>query len=142
MRSDRFVLDANIRISYFITNSHQKLIDIVFIYQIDIFSCKELLDELNQVLQYEKLQKYRVNVRKVIRFVKEITTEIELIYPIKNYIPQDKDDNYIIALALQTNSGFVTSGDEHILSRKKILENRFAKLRILEKREFERLFPL
>jgi uncharacterized protein len=141
MRSDRFVLDTNIWISYFIANNHQRLVDIAYAHQIDIFSCQELFDELKHVLQYEKLQKYQVNVRRALRLVKEITTEIELAYPIKNYIPEDKDDNYIIALALQTNSGFVTSGDDHILKRKKILETKFGRLKIIEKHEFESMFP-
>ena len=64
----------------------------------------------------------------------------ELTYPIKNYIPGDEKDNYIVALALQTNSGFISSGDKHILSQKENLETRFKKLRILTKAEFQKMF--
>jgi putative PIN family toxin of toxin-antitoxin system len=103
MRVNRFVLDTNIWISYFITNNHQRIIDIIDLYEIDIFSCDELISEFSKVLGYEHIKKYRVNVRKAVKLLKEITTDFQLTYPIKNYIPEDVDDNYIIALALQTN---------------------------------------
>lgn len=60
-----------------------------------------------------------------------------LSYPIKNYIPDDENDNYIIALALQINSGFITSGDSHILLQKLTLEQKHTKLKIITKAEFE-----
>lgn len=72
----------------------------------------------------------------------EITTDFILNYPIKTYIPKDKKDDYVIALALQTNSGFVTSGDTDILSVKEDLERKFSKLKIITKAEFERKFPV
>lgn len=49
----------------------------------------------------------------------------------------DENDNYIIALALKTNSGFITSGDKDILGEKILLERKFKKLKILTKAEFE-----
>lgn len=55
-------------------------------------------------------------------------------------MPTDPDDDFIIALALQTNSGFVTSGDDDILSQKEVLEKRFSKLKIITKTEFEKMF--
>ena len=65
---------------------------------------------------------------------------MRLAYPIKRYIPQDENDDYLIALALQTSSGYITSGDDDILSEKNNLERRFKKLKILTKAEFEQLF--
>jgi uncharacterized protein len=95
-----------------------------------------------EVLKYKHIQKYNVNVQKSAKILKDITTPFKLTYPIKRYIPEDAKDDYILALALQTNSGFVTSGDEHILSRKEILESRYTKLKIISKAEFESMFPL
>ncbi len=51
-----------------------------------------------------------------VKFVKKAGVHFELTYPIKTDIPGDTEDNYISALALQTNSGYITSGDKHILS--------------------------
>ena len=142
MRSERFVLDNNIWISYFITNSQQRIIDIIDYYEISVFSCDELFDEFITVLKYERLQKFKINVPKSVRLLKEITTHFTITFPIRNYIPEDADDNYIIALALQTNSGFVTSGDNHILLQKENLEARYRKLQIVTKTEFEKMFPV
>jgi predicted nucleic acid-binding protein len=69
--------------------------------------------------------------------MREISAHFTLTYPIKRYIPTDEKDDYIIALALQTNSGFVTSGDNDILNHKEVLEAKYKKLKILTKREFE-----
>jgi putative PIN family toxin of toxin-antitoxin system len=142
MRSDRFVLDNNIWISYFISNNQQRILEIIDFYEIAIFSCDELIKEFTTVLKYKKLKKFNVNILKATKLLREITTHFTITYPIKNYIPDDADDNYIIALALQTNSGFVTSGDSHILSQKENLESRYRKLKIINKAEFEKMFPL
>lgn len=140
MRVNRFVLDANIWVSYFITNTYGNLYRIVLENKLSLFYCSELLMELERVLSYAHLKKYAVDIKPSIQFVKQIATEFEITYPIKDYLPGDPDDNYVIALALQTNSGYVTSGDRHILSEKKNLEARFKKLKIITKAEFEKMF--
>jgi predicted nucleic acid-binding protein len=55
-------------------------------------------------------------------------------------LPDDENDDYLIALALQTSSGFITSGDDDILSQKASLEEKYKKLKILTKAEFEEMF--
>jgi len=49
MRVKRFVLDNNIWKGYLITNNHQKIIDIIDLYEIDIFICDELMNEFVDV---------------------------------------------------------------------------------------------
>jgi uncharacterized protein len=142
MRVNRFVLDNNIWISYFITGGQQTIIDVIDSYEIAVFSCDELVNEFTSVLQYEHLKKYRINISRAVSILQEITTHFNLEYPLKNYIPGDEKDNYVIALALQTNAGFVTSGDHHILGEKAKLESRFKKLQIITKAEFEGMFPI
>ena len=131
MRVNKYVLDANIWLSYFISNHTGFLVEIVAKKHVIIYRCDELLIELNRILGYQHIKKYNINTEGAIRIVKNITLDKELKYPIKNYIPGDKDDNYIIALALQTNSGFITSGDTHILSQKEALESKYSKLKIM-----------
>lgn len=140
MRVDRFVLDCNIWVSYFITKSEQKLIDIISLNDLAVFSCQELLTEIERVLSYKHLRKYKPDVGYALKLVKLLTVTHVLNRPIKRYIPTDADDDYIIALALQTNAGFVTSGDGDILDAKETLERKFRKLRILTKAEFEGRF--
>lgn len=140
MRIDRFVLDNNIWISYFITNRIHVLLEIINDNELTIFSCDELIVELRTVLNYPHLQKFRVNVAEAVRVLKGATVHYNITYPIKRYVPNDEDDDYLIALALQTSSGFITSGDEDILSEKSNLERRYKKLKIITKAEFEKMF--
>jgi putative PIN family toxin of toxin-antitoxin system len=140
MRVNKYVLDANIWLSYFISNRTGFLVKIVAEKDVTIYRCNELIEELKRILGYRHIQKHNIDTNAAIKFIKSITLDKQLIYPVKNYIPGDKDDNYIVALALQTNSGFITSGDNHILSQKDILEQRFPKLQIITKAQFEKKF--
>jgi uncharacterized protein len=140
MRVNRFVLDANIWVSYLITEAEEKIVDIIADNDLTVFRCDELLIEIVRVLNYPRLKKYNVDVAYAIKVVKKATAPYELTYPIKRYIPSDRDDDYLIALALQTSSGFITSGDKNILTEKAMLEKKFKKLRILTKIEFEEMF--
>ena len=140
MRNKKFVLDANIWVSYFLSDNIFVLVEAIAVNKITLIYCQELLIEIERVLDYPHLKKYNVDTRKAINFVKKIGTLSMLNYPYNQYIPADKDDSYIIALALQQNAGFVTSGDKHILSQKIQLEKRYTKLRIISKSAFEKMF--
>lgn len=142
MRNKKFVLDANIWVSYFLTNNLLPILQPVSLNKIQLIYCIELLREVERVLQYPHLQKFNVNLKMALNFIKQVGTLAEINYPIKRYIPDDKDDNYIIALALQTGAGFVTSGDKHILSQKNMLESRYKKLKIITKVQFEAMFAV
>lgn len=140
MRAKRFVLDTNVWISYLITKNEHNLLRTKVTHKLSLFICDELLDEIHRVLEYPQVKKYKINSRDALNFVKKISVHVELQTPIKEYLSADPNDNYIIALALQTNSGYITSGDRHILSEKKNLETRFKKLRIISKAAFEKMF--
>jgi uncharacterized protein len=142
MRINKFVLDNNIWISYFITKQIDKLLRIIDKYELTVFSCDELIEELRQVLDYPHLKKFNVNVHEAVRILRSATVHFNITYPIKRYIPKDEKDDYLIALALQTSSGFITSGDADILSEKLNLEKKYKKLRILTKSEFEKMFVI
>ena len=139
MRVNKFVLYTNIYISYFINQKQNTLFNIIRDNNIIIYSCDELFIELKRVLSYEHLKTYNINIYQAIHSIKEVTQYTILQYPIRKYIPDDEADNYVIALALQTNSGFVSSGDKHILSQKNYLENKYKKLQIISKIQFEKM---
>ena len=142
MRYNSFVLDANVYISFAITNNLIELSDIVTRYELIVFSCDELLTEVKRVLEYPHLKHYNIKTKELINFINILTTNHSLQYPIKRYVPNDPDDDYIIALALQTNSGFVTSGDKDILDNKLALEAKFKKLKIITLRHFKDMYRL
>jgi uncharacterized protein len=140
MRNKRFVLDPNIFISYFISRNPNKLGAIVLKHKIELVICDELVAEFKRVLGYPRLAKFDIDIRQAVKFLMTIGTNHPLIYPIRRYIPQDENDDYLIALALQTSSGYITSGDDDILSEKANLEKTYKKLKILTKAEFEQMF--
>ncbi|MBS1644881.1 MAG: putative toxin-antitoxin system toxin component, PIN family [Bacteroidetes bacterium] len=131
MKHKRFVLDTNVWISYFITHKIPKLSEIIDRNKISIFSCDELIVELKRVLSYQHLTVYKIDIKAAVRIVLDLTVHFELRYPIKHYIPGDDDDNYLIALALQTGSGYIASGDKHILLQKEKLEKKYRSLNII-----------
>ena len=140
MRINKFVLDNNIWVSYFITKRDQKLLEIINKNDLTVFSCDELIQELRTVLNYPHLKKFEVDVSEAVRVLRGATFHFKIAYPIKRYVPLDENDDYLIALALQTSSGFITSGDSDILSEKATLEKKYKKLKILTKAEFEQMF--
>ncbi len=140
MRSNRFVLDPNIFVSYFISGNQSFLAGIVIKQKIELVICKELVAEFKRVLKYPRLAKFDIDIRLAVKFLLTIGTIHVLQFPIKRYLPKDENDDYLIALALQTSSGFITSGDDDILSEKERLEKKYKKLRILTKKEFENMF--
>ena len=140
MRNKRFVLDPNIYISYFISRNQNALAALAIKHKLEFVICDELIAEFRRVLGYPRLTKFKIDIKQAVKFVTTLGTAYTLAYPIKRYIPQDENDDYLIALALQTSSGYITSGDDDILSEKNNLERRFKKLKILTKAEFEQLF--
>ncbi len=140
MRNKKFVFDTNIWVSVLLNNETNFINTIVREYDIVIFYCVELLLEVSEVLQRPYFKSRNVSIKNAINFIKSVGLFYKLSYPIKKYIPKDDKDDYLIALALQTNSGFVTSGDRHILSQKEYLEKKFTKLKIITKAEFEKKF--
>jgi len=58
-----------------------------------------LIEEIKRVATYKRIQKYHILDTTIINFIKMASSYFKLTYPIKNYIPGDEDDNYIVALA-------------------------------------------
>ena len=85
MRSDRFVLDNNIWISYFINKRIQLLLEIINKHELTIFSCDEFIEELRTVLNYSHLKKFNINISDAVKIVRGATVHFNLIYPIKRY---------------------------------------------------------
>jgi len=81
MRTNRFVLDANIWVSYFIASRHEMLLQAIYENEIIVFSSDELLTEIERVLKYEHLKKYNINFREALRIVEEATCSIKITYP-------------------------------------------------------------
>lgn len=138
MRVNNFVLDCNAWLKFILPNKPDFIIDILQNFSdVKIYSCQGLLDEVEDVLQRDRLKKrYNVNVKKVTAFIKDSTKLHTLSKPIKRRVADDPKDDYILALAIETNSSFVVSDDTHLISLKEI----YPKINFITKDEFVKLF--
>ena len=82
MRVKKYVLDANIWLSYFITQREHHLAAIILENELTLFYCDELIDELKRVCSYKHIQKYNIDSNKIFRFVQIAAVHFSLTYPI------------------------------------------------------------
>ncbi|MBS1485986.1 MAG: PIN domain-containing protein [Bacteroidetes bacterium] len=142
MRVNKFVLDCNILIRYFAVNHLNFLLDILeYFPDTKFYYCKELLDEFSRVAKYPRLTKANIDVKKSVEFIKEFFTEHKLNKPIKKRILADPGDDFVFALALETNSGYLVSEDDEAFhNNKTTLYKKYPHLKFLYKKEFKKLF--
>lgn len=116
----RLVLDTNVVLSGLIWRSHpRRLLDLAREEAISLYTSTALLDELADVLSREKwaamlatrqthaaylMQRYGVLAR-VVRPKR-----------IGRVVPNDPDDDAVIACALAARADLIVSGDKHLLS--------------------------
>lgn len=110
-----FVLDSNIWISFIIKKKLNILTDIILNNSLIILSCKNMEDEISDVLNRPKLKKY-ISVKDIEEAVllhRKLTKNI-ILGNIKKQ-NRDKDDDYLFALCKAGNAGYFVSGDKDIL---------------------------
>ena len=116
----RVILDTNIVVSGFLWRSFpRQLLDLARANAITIYTSGALLDELADVLSRNKLaaklQEQRVTPAFLMRhygmLAKVVTPAI-----IGRVVPNDADDDAVIACALAAKVKFIVSGDAHLLT--------------------------
>lgn len=114
------VIDTNIWISFLIGKSLVGLSDLIIHDKVILLFSFELLDEVLEVIQRPKLQKY---------FAKEDADELlNLIHHRAVFIEikastekcRDKKDNFLLNLCLSGNADYLITGDEDLLVLEKI----------------------
>ncbi|MBX3163206.1 MAG: putative toxin-antitoxin system toxin component, PIN family [Bacteroidetes bacterium] len=142
MRADNFVLDVNVLLRFFVKNRQDFLIDIITYFpKTKFYYCAELLEEFERILTYEELKDFELKTKSISKFIKTVFTEHKLKKPIKKRIPEDPKDDYLIALALETNSAcLVTEDDKAFHNNKERLYKFYPHLKFLYKKDFEKLF--
>jgi len=108
------VLDTNIWISYFMARKHVELVNIVYDYNLKIFTDATLVRELADVLNRPKIKKYiNIEISELVNFHKDLCYYNDTILKYNN--SPDPNDNFLFDLAIQTNSEYVVIGDKKIL---------------------------
>jgi len=116
----RAVFDTNVLISYLLTHRPPiaTLID-VYVAQEEIVpvTAPELLEELNRVLRYPRLQRYYTDEQRthVVALLMALSEMVELPERIPR-ICRDPDDDRVIACAIVGNADVIVSGDDDLLA--------------------------
>ncbi|MCC5936172.1 MAG: putative toxin-antitoxin system toxin component, PIN family [Lunatimonas sp.] len=129
------VLDTNIWVSYIISGNLRELSAQILTYQLQVFACKELSNELEDVLCRQKIKKlltYPVN--DYLRLIQKLTTNFN-IHPIFRGAP-DPQDNFLFDLALQSKSSLLVTGDKRLFAVSVL------SLSILTLSDFKKRFPI
>lgn len=117
MQENRAVFDANIWISFFLNSKMKEIVAMMVNGGIDIFRCKDLTDELNDVLNRPKIQKNLSHtVKDCINIYELSTTSVRISHKFTGC--RDPKDNYLFDLAVSANAKYIVSGDRDVRETK------------------------
>jgi uncharacterized protein len=127
----KVIFDTNIWISFLIGKQFASMKELLVTAAIQPIFSDQLLDELLITTQKPKLQKYfqKDRVDDLMIFLSEIGEIIESRSIVSAY--RDPKDNYILALAKDSNADFLITGDRDLL----VLE-RFDRTQIVTYQDF------
>jgi len=115
----RVVLDTNLLVSYLLTH-RPPIATLVDHYlareEIALVTAPELLDELDRVLGYSRLQRYYTAAqrKRFVALVLALSEVVELPESIPR-ICRDPDDDWVIACAVVGQADAIVSGDQDLL---------------------------
>ena len=134
MFPNRFILDTNIWISYFLNGTLDHFFNQALKKKLKIFTSDALIDELKEVIERRKISKYLIAPSKeYIDFHKNSCTRIKHVKTFYQGLP-DADDNFLIDLALEAKASFIVTGDKKLLEVKRVLGVQFISLNSFEKK--------
>ncbi|MBD1936902.1 putative toxin-antitoxin system toxin component, PIN family [Microcoleus sp. FACHB-68] len=111
----KVIIDTNLWISFLIGKQLVNLQELMVNKTIQVVFCEQILEEINLVTQRPKLQKYfpRTKVQELIELLKVIGLCIEISSEVS--ICRDAKDNYLLALAKDSQANFLMTGDQDLL---------------------------
>lgn len=132
------VVDVNILVSGRISSrsSPAKIIDLWQKRKFVLVTSKEILKELQRVLNYPKItKKYHLSKEKIDEYIRGFFAFSEVCSPTEriSVIEDDSKDNKFIEAAISTRADFIVSGDKHLLNLGK-----YQRVGILTAKEFLR----
>ena len=119
----RIVADTNTIVSALLwRGSPHRLIVAMEDYPVVFYTSRVLLDELADVLPRRKLAKVvRATGKTPAQLVAEYEGFVNVVTPasIRLTVPDDPDDDHVLACALAANADLIVSGDAHLLNLKR-----------------------
>lgn len=111
----KIIIDTNLWISFLIGKELKQLQNLLVEETIQVVISEEILEELILVTQRPKLQKYFASnkVDELIQILRTIGLFINIISEV--YLCRDVKDNYLLALAKDSDANFLVTGDRDLL---------------------------
>lgn len=133
----RVVIDTNIWIGFLIGKTLSGLSEAISNDNIRIIFSKELFDELFEVLQRPKFNKYfsQENIKELISLLHSKTERIEITEHFKDC--RDPKDNFILDLCVSGNAEYLVTGDDDLLAL-----NPFRGTKIVNYRLFREIYGI
>ena len=130
----KIVVDTNLWISFLMSlPTEQRLRRLLLSDKISILFSRELFDELETTAKRRKFRKYfdTAQIETLLQMLVEVT-EIVAVHSVVD-ICRDSDDNYLLALAQDGGADYLITGDDDLLTLKKL-----GKTKIVTLTEFEK----
>ena len=131
----KIIIDTNVWVSFLMGRTLAGLECYIHNNHFQIVSCREQLFELQEVLYRPKMERYFSTQQ--INGMFELLADYALLIKILSKIDicRDAKDNYLLALAIDSNADFLITGDNDLLSIKQIETTK-----IISYKDFELLF--
>ena len=116
----KLVLDSNIVVSALIAKQgySAKVFEKLILGEIENFTSKEIIEELEQVFKQKKIIKRTTQEARTFVLAQFIGNSIIVVEKEKIEICEDKADNKFIEVAVEAKAQFLISGDNHLLKIK------------------------
>ena len=115
----RIIIDTNLWISFLLSKRYDFIDELLSRKEIQLVFCGELLDELFEVANRPKLQRFfTADDKKAIFDLIEHYADYVLVTS-KVEICRDEKDNFLLSLAKDSNADFLITGDKDLLVLKK-----------------------
>lgn len=130
-KSRKIIIDTNLWISFLLTKQFDFFDTLLTKRKIKLIFSNELIDEFLEVAQRPKLNKYfhKSDLEQLIDFI-HLNAEFYTIHSTID-VCRDPKDNFLLALAKESNADYLITGDKDLLVIKK-----FAKTEIITIAEF------
>ena len=124
MKSKKVILDTNIWISFLITNHHSPLDDLLFNGKVKLIFSKELIEEFLSVAKRSKFEKYFADndIHELLQLFDSFGELVDVSSEISEC--RDSKDNFLLNLAVDSKADFLITGDDDLLTIKKINKTR------------------
>lgn len=119
VRSDqprfKVIIDTNLWISFIISSRQEEFTLLVLENDIAVYTCQELIDEMREVLERDKIRKYlKLPVEEYISFHKSLTQKFTPKPSVSFGV--DPKDSFLLNLSIETRADFLITGDKALLS--------------------------